>query len=373
MKKWAAVLLGLGLMLAAGAGAPPPAGQASGGSFQGLGFLSTLGFLSHAWDVSTDGLTVVGHSAYTDWSRAFRWTETGAIELLPVLPDLTPESDADGVSANGLIIAGTCGWGDRAGYEACVWTFDGASWTVQGLGDLAGGTFNSHAYAMSSDGNVLVGEGNSAKGTEACRWSRAGQDWVIQGLGDLPKGEYWGQAYGVSANGAVVVGQSSTAANGTRAFRWTTAGMKDLGAVARRKYSSAWGCSPDGNYVVGESFSARGRDEVAFLWSAAKGMVALGDLPGGLAYSEALAVSPDGTLVVGGSGTTAGTEAFIWDGTNGMRRLADVLAAGGVSIPAGWTLRYANGLAVTESAIVIVGTGVNPDGNAEAWRAVLLK
>lgn len=373
MKKGAAVLLGMGLMLAAGAGAPTPAGQGPGGSFQGLGFLSTEAFGSHAWDVSADGATVVGHSAYDAWSRAFRWTETGGLELLPVLPGLTPESDADGVASNGLLVAGTCGWGDNAGYEACVWTFDGAAWTVQGLGDLAGGTFNSHAYAMSSDGRFVVGESNSAKGTESCRWSLVGDTWVIQGLGDLPKGEYWGQAYGVSADGSVVVGQSSTAANGTRAFRWTTAGMKDLGAVARRKYSSAWGCSLDGNYVVGESFSARGRDEVAFLWSAAKGMAALGDLPGGLAYSEALAVSPDGTLVVGGSGTSAGTEAFIWDATNGMRRLADVLEAGGVSVPSGWTLRYANGIAVTEAATVIVGTGVNPDGNTEAWRAVLLK
>jgi probable HAF family extracellular repeat protein len=370
MKRWVVLLMGIGLVLSVGANVPPPAGQALGGSFQGLGFLSTVGFGSHAWDVSQDGMAVAGGSFYSDWGQAFCWTTARGLEPLPLMPGKDPDSDADGLSADGLKVAGTCGW-EYSGYEACVWTFDGTNWTLEGLGDLAGGKFSSHAYAMSPDGNVVVGEANSAKGAEACRWTFTNETWVLQGLGDLPKGDYRSQAYGVSSNGSVVVGQGSIA-NGARAFRWTAAkGMVDLGTVGKQRYSAAWGCSPDGNVVVGESFNNRGRDEVAFRWTAATGMVGLGDLPGGTAYSEAQAVSPDGMIVVGGSMTGAGVEAFIWDATNGMRRLADVLAASGVSVPSGWTLRYANGITVSAGVITIAGEGINPDGNTEAWRAVI--
>jgi probable HAF family extracellular repeat protein len=371
------LLMGIGLVFSVGAIAPPPSGQAPGGSFQGLGFLSTLGFLSHAWDVSADGTTVTGYSHVGDWSKTFYWTQTTGMVALPLLPGVEQTSyGGDGISFDGLRIAGSCGWDGWAeiggiGAEACVWTNDGTGWTVTGLGDLASGQQNSHGYAMTPDGTMIVGDASSAKGTEACRWTLENGTWVLQGLGDLPKGEYFSQAYGVSADGKVLVGQGSIA-NGSRAFRWTAAkGMVNLGTVGKQRYSSAWGCSADGNVVVGESFNNRGRDEIAFQWTSSTGMVGLGDLPGGSYYSEADGVSPDGNIVVGGSMTSVGVEAFIWDATNGMRRLVDVFTASGVSVPSGWTLQYANGITVNAGVITIVGTGINPDGYTEAWRAVI--
>ena len=380
MKRWIVLLMGIGLVFSAGAVAPSRAQDPPGATFQGLGFLSTVGFLSHAWDVSADGTTVTGFSYVGDWSKTFYWTEGTGMIALPLLPGVEQTSyGGDGISTDGLIIAGSCGWDGWAeiggiGSETCVWTNDGSGWIVTGLGDLAGGAQNSHGYAMTPDGTVIVGDASSALGTEACRWSLVEGTWIIQGLGDLPKGEYWGQAYGVSDDGTVVVGQSSTASNGTRAFRWTAAtGMKDLGVVARRKYSAAWGCSANGNVVVGESFTTRGKDEVAFRWTAATGMIGLGDLPGGTSYSEALACSPDGTIIVGGSMTGTGVEAFIWDQANGMRRLAAVLLDKGATGLDGWSLTYANGIAVTATGeIIIAGKGVDPDGNTQAWRAVIV-
>jgi probable HAF family extracellular repeat protein len=197
-----------------------------------------------------------------------------------------------------------------------------------------------------------------------------GEVWIIKGLGDLPKGAYWSQAYGASKDGSVVVGQGSIA-NGTRAFRWTSKGMADLGTVAKRKYSAAWGCSEDGSVVVGESFSARGKDEIAFRWTAATGMVGLGDLPGGQVLSEAEATNADGSIVVGWSTTDLGMEAFIWDNANKMRRLTDVLSAQGVTDHNGWVLSSATGVTAVGDTLVIVGKGKNPDGNTEAWRAVI--
>jgi probable HAF family extracellular repeat protein len=291
--------------------------------------------------------------------------------VLTDLPGNIEQCDGDGITFDGSIIAGHCN--GASGTEACIWTLVDGQWMPQGLGDLPGGDFNSFAYHITPDGKVVVGDGSSDKGydAEACRWTFDGSVWIPQGLGDLPGGDYWSQALGCSADGSVVVGRSRIK-NGARAFRWTAAkGIVNLGVVARRKFSAAWGCSADGNVVIGESFSVQGKDEVAFRWTAASGMVGLGDLPGGISFSEADGVSADGSIVVGGSGTANGVEAFIWDAANGMRRLADVLSANGVSVPLGWTLQYANSVTIYSGMITIAGVGTNPDGNTEAWRAVI--
>jgi probable HAF family extracellular repeat protein len=275
------------------------------------------------------------------------------------------DSDGDGISANGLIIAGD------SNNEACRWTFDSESqqWVVEGLGDLIGGEFISAAYHMSSDGQVVVGEGSSAKGTEAFRWTPTNG---MVGLGDLPGGNFFSQAVGCSQDGSIVVGQSA-GKTGPRAFRWTAAkGMADLGILSKRKFSAAWACSADGSVVVGQSWGPSSGKEEAFRWTAATGMKGLGELPGGITYSEADGVSPDGSIVVGGSGTANGIEAFIWDAADGMRRVADYLADKGAIVPAGWTLRYANSVTVNNGVVAIAGVGINPKGDMEAWIAVVM-
>jgi len=364
-------LAGLGLVFSAGAAVSSGTGQVSGGSFQGLGFLPGGRYSSQAWDVSGDGTTVTGHSWVAVGFLAYRWTEATGMVVLTDLPGNIEQCDGDGITFDGSIIAGHCN--GASGTEACIWTLVDGQWMPQGLGDLPGGDFNSFAYHITPDGKVVVGDGSSDKGydAEACRWTFDGSVWIPQGLGDLPGGDYWSQALGCSADGSVVVGRSRIK-NGARAFRWTAAkGIVNLGVVARRKFSAAWGCSADGNVVIGESFSVQGKDEVAFRWTAASGMVGLGDLPGGISFSEADGVSADGSIVVGGSGTANGVEAFIWDAANGMRRLADVLSANGVSVPLGWTLQYANSVTIYSGMITIAGVGTNPDGNTEAWRAVI--
>jgi uncharacterized membrane protein len=59
-------------------------------------------------------------------------------------------------------------------------------------------------------------------------------------------------------------------------------------------------------------------------------------------------------------------EAYIWDSTNGMRSLQDVLTDEGLDLT-GWTLHVAHG--ISADGKTIVGWGVNPDGNTEAWIA----
>lgn len=369
MKRWVILSVGLGFVLSAGAVSPRPAGQVSSGSFQALGCPDPDYFYSSAYDVSFDGATVVGNTG----QLGFVWKEsTGSVVLPGVLGIVS--SAAEGVSSDGMIVAGSVYTTPTIpqGQEACRWTLVEGQWVPETLGDLAGGEYRSYARGMNPDGNVIVGRAGSALGAEACRWALVEGTWTLNGLGDLAGGLYQSEAYGCSADGLVVVGQGSSKI-GSRAFRWTPGGMADLGVVGKRKYSAASGCSADGTVVVGESFTTRGRDEVAFRWTAATGMVGLGVLPGGK-YSEADAVSPDGAIVVGGSSTRAdGIRAFIWDATNGMRRVEDVLMAHNVFPPTGWRLLYANGIATpAPGVIVIVGLGFNPAGQTEAWRAVLV-
>jgi len=96
--------------------------------------------------------------------------------------------------------------------------------------------------------------------------------------------------------------------------------------------------------------------------------VGLGFLPGNSTgnndLSSALAVSADGSTVVGAD--TIG--AFIWDPTNGMRDLTQLLKGSGVDL-SGWSLIAATGVSADGTAIV--GSGTDPSGNNEAWLAIL--
>ena len=145
------------------------------------------------------------------------------------------------------------------------------------------------------------------------------------GLGDLPGGTFRSEAYGVSSNGSVVVGMSKSD-SGREAFRWE-------------------------NGV----------------------MTGLGDLPGGEFESYAYDVSADGSVVVGygsiDSDIGPKLDAFIWDAGNGMRSLKDVLEIDfGLDLH-NWLLLKATG--ISADGLTIVGYGINPYGNTEAWIATI--
>ncbi len=142
--------------------------------------------------------------------------------------------------------------------------------------------------------------------------------------------------------------------------------MIGLGDLPGGQFSSgATGVSADGSVVVGMGSSAFALDHEAFRWTAEGGMVGLGDLPGGDFYSLARAVSGDGSVVVGYSKSALGQEAFIWDATNGMRSLLDVLTNDYGLDLTGWTLMDAS--AISPNGFSIVGSGYNPQGFREAW------
>jgi probable HAF family extracellular repeat protein len=137
----------------------------------------------------------------------------------------------------------------------------------------------------------------------------------FQGLGTL--NQQYSEALAVSADGQVVVGMSSVA------FRWTQAtGMVAIGPP--NENSIAHAVSADGSVVAGyfEPWNLE-----SFRWTEATGPVPMGMAPfvdPGAPYNVAYAISGDGVVIVG---TTASNmpvnsnEAFRWTQAGGFQRL----------------------------------------------------
>lgn len=89
----------------------------------------------------------------------------------------------------------------------------------------------------------------------------------------------------------------------------------------------------------------------------------------GESSSAAHSVSADGSVAVGSGTCASGREVFIWEATNGMRKLSDVLSPSVGSALDGWTLTIAE--AVSADDRTIVGLGTNPSGNREGRSAYL--
>ncbi len=354
--------------------------------FHALADLPGEPFFSEARAISADGLTVVGFGHSASGFEAFRWWRMDPMVGLGDLPGGDFYSVANAVSADGSVVVGQEGvpssealpspWSeltDGSGAHAFRWT---EAEGMVSLGSLPGGECESVAMGVSADGSIIVGKAMSVAGrtgppTVAFRWTAA--EGMV-GLGDLPGGDFYSEAYGVSADGSVIVGYSSSAASGPyphmEAFYWTAAeGMVGLGDLPGGDFNSfATAVSADGSVIVGYSSSASGPE--AFRWTAAEGMVGLGDLPGGEFDSRAFAVSADGSVIVGNGSSDAnwsGTEPFVWRADKGMRSLQKVLVDDFGLDLTGWDMTDACG--ISADSLVIVGYGTNPEIDWEAWVA----
>jgi len=205
---------------------------------------------------------VVGVGNFLTAPQAFRWTPEGGMIALGDLPGGLLGSTANGVSADGLTVAGT-GSATR-GSEAFRWTQASG---MLGLGDLPGGAFSSVANGISADGSTIVGAGSSRFGFEAYLWTQVGG---MVGLGDLPGGAFFSEARDVSADGSTVVGFAA-AASGNEAFLWDAAhGMRSLQGVLTDTLgldldgwtlNEAMGISDDGLTIVGRGINPGGFPE----------------------------------------------------------------------------------------------------------------
>lgn len=139
----------------------------------------------------------------------------------------------------------------------------------------------------------------------------------FQGLGYFAEGtgSFRSTAYGISPNGQFVVGH---AANGTnrRAFRWSASGgLENLGTISGGLDSRAYGISNDGLTAVGYSIVPGGNSQAA-VWTAGGGFQALPTSPiDPFDVSGAYSVSADGSRIFGDQEVDRQREVVMW--TNG--------------------------------------------------------
>ncbi|CAG0952928.1 hypothetical protein PHYC_00299 [Phycisphaerales bacterium] len=358
--------------------------SAAQATFRGLGDLPGGGFYSEAWGLSGDGAvvaaaSVVGGGGPFSTLDAFMDVEGSGTIASGLGP--TASARAFAASGDGGLVVGVADYGSFSslGAQAFVWPVGGAPVLIGDLPDGPTGVPRSYARGVSMDGRYVVGIGESAGGTEAWRYDSFTS--TFEPLGVLPGGQYASYAYGVSADGAVVVGQSYGGPD-QQAVYWDEAGIHAMGFMPTppgyAPASSAEAASNDGSVIVGWSRSMNSLNGTeAFRWTAATGMVPLGDLAGGAFQSWAYDVSGDGSVVVGRAsiagpcgpfGCNSEGRAFIWDEAHGMRDLQQVLTDLGVDLT-GWKLLEARG--VSFDGRVITGSGLNPEGLGEAWVASL--
>jgi uncharacterized membrane protein len=196
---------------------------------------------SHAVGVSEDGRTVAGWIIVESGQHAVLWRD--GLETLR----LEAGTSFGGISRNGLWATGTKADGNN------VQPF---RWSVNaGLTLLGSGTSGSYGRAISNDGNVVVGQGDTGQvnGTVPFRWA-AGAG--MQFLGILTDGDQ-GYATALSADGKTVVGSFSDAG----AFVWTEAqGLRHLKDALQTDHGmnlnawnlrGAWTISGDGRSMAG--------------------------------------------------------------------------------------------------------------------------
>lgn len=196
-----------------------------------------------------------------------------------------------------------------------------AAW-LHGVGDLAGGSFDSNAYEVSNQGHAAVGTTGEViiespylpvplilNGSHGARWTPLG------GLEMLP--DEMVAAADISADGSVILGWNVVSSNGSGtydSYLWTEAG----GAVQVPITDLPRDLSDDGTTIVGRGYDEVGGFVEGFRWSAANGLEGLGAMPHTNPRSEAFGVSADGTVVAGSSRNYDLAPGFRWEEGVGM-------------------------------------------------------
>ncbi len=351
--------------------------------FFGLGDLPGGAVASGANAISADGAVVVGDSESGSGTEAFRWTSGGGMTGLGTLSGGDFFSTANGVSSNGSVVAGTASNSD--GGTAFRWTSGGGMTGLDQLGCSPLCPDPALGAGISPDGQTVVGAGlhktlfGDPHG-DGVRWAGGGTS--DSRLATPGTGSHAEAAQGNDANtaGTILVGESS-AGGPIQAVVWTSSGSTasvlpaPAGAVLN---STALAISADGSTIVGGTNTSPSMStsiEAAMWTGGGYGtLTLLGDLGASSPRSRAWDVTSDGGIVVGTARNAEGDDrAFIWDAVHGMQDLAAVLLDDyGVDV-GGWQLLEARGVSDPngQGEFAVVGRGINPSGDDEAWYAFL--
>lgn len=341
-----------------------------------LGSLDTA--YSQAYDISANGLVVVGETSVNGAPRAqaFGWTLGSGMFSLFTTPtqnlSFTGYSSARGVNQDGSVIVGAVALGGTvSSIRAFGWTPLSGMFVLSPTSiGLAPGVLDV-AEDVDATGRFAVGYSQYARtaipntiGTTAVLWDLTNPSAAPLVLGDLDGGadsalntHDFSRANAISDNGLTVVGHSLNAMDETEAFSWTMGsgivGLGNLGFLnsGTEFGSAAHGVSATGQFIVGQAADSA-TDRTGFIYDVGASMMYELNEATGHNTANALAVSADGTRIVGYSAISGGgTQAAIWDvdTTNLMTDprtavlLSDILTSNGVDMT-GITLNTATGI-----------------------------
>jgi probable HAF family extracellular repeat protein len=260
-----------------------------------------------------------------------------------------PDTSGSGLNINndGSCIVGYQDNGQFTPFHAFRWT-EATKAVDLGTVSLANNsTFSSVATDTNSDCSVVVGISNATSTIveHAFRWTSAG----MVDLGVPAGGGPNSRALGVSSDGTVIVGDADFQRTGSfpgtirQAFRWTQAGgFQNIDNPAQPTLSLATAVSGDGTVVVGQVRDSNTANR-AFRWSTqTQIMQNIGPLPGHTT-AAATGVSDNGKIVVGISNPNALQYqgpvlgwgqgiAFRWTEAKGTQDLRQILVDGGVDM-----------------------------------------
>jgi uncharacterized membrane protein len=306
-------------------------------SFQGIDMPPGPGWKSYPKGLSSSSVIVGGN---------WKW-EAGLYATVAGLPsDFTFED----ISNNGFVAIASGTSQGNVFYMV-------VNSTVQAVPGYPGDTFT-YPKAVSADGSKIVG---STRGEKAWVYENGAYAGLF-----VPPDYTAGYARAISSDGSVIAGGVS-GGGVNRTVVWTSDGIQILPNPANETYSIPWEISGDGSTVVGHYSS---NNFLPCIWRNGT-IVPLPLLPG-VTSATATNVSFDGSLVFGNSmdsNLNPNGNAFIWDQTNGTRLLADFLQNDfGLNLE-GWNLMGVS--ATDDSGNIIVGSGINPQGQQELWIATI--
>ncbi len=342
---------GLGLVAGAGLAAPAfiPLGHLTGGDF------------SQATSVSDDGRFVGGNGVDASGN------------LVPVIWDgTTPTVLAVPAGFDGAYLNAISGDGQHAvalglgpgGFQGIRWDATGTP-TVLPTNPMSFSSFN----AINYDGTVAGGFVNQSfmGGSDAVIWTAANG---LQNIGVMPGGNE-ASFTDVTNDGSRFVGYGHDPVR--RPIAWDAGnGFQILVSAAGSNGAGiAIDIAADGSAIAGALefdniprpvfWDSTGTANVLGLWS-------------GYAAGEAIGVANGASIVVGNWREDEFADelrslAFIWDAEHGSRPLQDVLLLDyGIQLD-GWTLNTVSH--ITPDGLTIVGAGLNPMGELEAFKVVI--
>ena len=210
---------------------------------------------------------------------------------------------------------------------------------------------------MSGDGKSAVGTLLSSTQSGGCLWTLIADGTQFRST-LLTRSEEITAANGANADGSVIVGEMST---GGFAFRWnaSTDVLTELPPYPGTG-ATALAVNQQGNIIVG----TEGGGDTPLVWRS-DGPAERLDPSRDARFTHAHGTNHDGTVIVGGDGA-----AWIWTAARGIQALADALGAAGLPVASRWReLTVATG--ISEDGRVVVGKGINAEGNPQGFRATL--